>query len=110
MADHATRSREWKARRGRQKDVAGYKEHASAELIAVEALTNQVADLNGELRTMLKTQDAIIRILGQIKEAVTPQGGADDAFGKLLGELVATSRAQIAGLARVEAALAKIQP
>jgi hypothetical protein len=88
--------------------MVGYREHRSAELIAIDQLTQQVGELSAEQRVMLKTQDTIIRILAQIKEAVTPQDGAgDDAFGKLIGELLATSRAQVSGLARVEAALAK---
>ncbi len=93
-------------------DMAGYREHRSAELIAIDALTAQIGELVGEQRVMLKTQDAIIRILGQIKEAVTPHssGSGDDPFGKLLAELLSTSRAQIAGLARVEQALGQRQP
>lgn len=98
-------------KQGRGEHVAGYKELRSAELIALDRLADQVAEMAAEQRTVLKIQGSIITILGQIKEAVTPQeSSGDDPFGKLLAELLSTSRAQIAAMARVEAALVKRQP
>jgi hypothetical protein len=86
--------------------MAGYREIRSPELIAIDKLSELVGDVATEMRDLVKAQGIIVSILGQIKEAVTPQaGGGDDAFGKLLRELVTTSRAQIEGLARVERAL-----
>ena len=87
--------------------MAGYREHRSAELIAIDELTKRVNDMLDDQHTMLKIQASLVTIVGQIKEAVTPQPtGGDDLFAKLIGELLATSRAQVEGLARVERALA----
>jgi hypothetical protein len=89
--------------------MVGYREHRSAELIAIEGLSNRVVEIDANLNVMLKIQDSMIRILGQIKDAVTPQDGpaGDDTFSRLIEELLETGKDQVEGLARVEAALTK---